>query len=121
MASDSCLYDFAMNHTTPSNVAVCNAATLEILPNSTEMGPTGATKIGAISDNEMITKVETTASLIESQVMGTNTDKLGDGTATLVTATATPDVETSTNSSMFFMWREVCKNFFFYGCISENF
>ena len=106
MASESCLYDSAMNHTTPSNVAVSNAATLEMLPTSTEMVTTGATNIGAISDNQMVTKVEPTASLVDTQVMGTYTDKVGDGTATLVTATATPDVGISTNSSMFFMWRE---------------
>ena len=106
MASESCLYDSAMNHTTPSNVAVSDAATQEILPTSTEMGSTGATNIGALSDNEMVTNGETTAALVESQVMGTNTGKVEDGTATLVTATAIPDVGTSTNSSMFFMLRE---------------
>ena len=106
MAYQCCLYDSAINHPTPSTVAVSNAATLEILQNSSEMGTRGAMNVGAISDNEMVTKVETTASMVELQVMGTNTDKVVEGTATLVTATATPDVKTSTNSSMFFMWRE---------------
>ena len=114
LASESCLYDSATNHTTPSNLAVSNAATLEILPTTTETGTTGDTNVGTILDNEMVTKVETTASLVESQVMGTNTDKLVDGTATFVTATATPEVVTSTNSSMFFMWREFLLLLFFF-------
>ena len=113
MASDCCFYDSAINHPTLSTVAVSNAATLEILPTSTEMDTTGTMKLGSISDNEMVTKVETTASKVESQVMGTNTAKVVDGTATLFTATATPDAENSTNSSMFFMWREFHFHFFF--------
>ena len=108
MASACCLYDSAMNHPSPT-MAVSNAATLEILPTSTEMGITGAMDIGTISDTEMVTKVAATASIVESQVIGTNIDEVVDDTATLFTATATPDAETSTNSSMFFMW----KNFAF--------
>ncbi len=106
MASACCLYDSSMNHPTPSTVAVSNAAIQEILPISTEMSTTGAMNVASISDNEMVTKVETTALIVESQMMGTNTAIVVDGTATLVAATATPDAETSTNSSMFFMWRE---------------
>ena len=81
MASECCLYKSAIDHPTPSTVAVSNAATLEILTTSTEMGTTGAMNVGATSESEMVT-------------------------ATLVTAPATHDLETSTNSSMFFVWIE---------------
>ena len=105
MASACCLYDSAMNHPTPSTVVVSNAATQDIFPASTVTGTTYAMDIGSISDTELVTKVETSASIVETQVIGTNTDEEVDGTATLVTVTASPDAETSTSSSMLFMWR----------------
>ena len=120
MTSASFFYDSALNHPTPSTVVVSNAATEEIIPATTEMGTTGAMDIGSFTDTDMVTKLKTTASIIETQVIGTNTDEEVDGTVTLVTVTASPDGETSTNSSMFFMWREF-SSFFFEGCISKYF
>ena len=117
VASGCCLYDSAINYPTPSIVVESNSATQEIFPTSTEMGTTGAMDVGSISDTEMVTKVETTVSIVEIPVIGTNTDKEVDGTATFVTVTATPDEETSTTSSMFFMWREFRFSWCFLGCI----
>ena len=111
MASACCLYDSAMNHPTPSTVFVSNTATQEIIPAPIEMGTTGAMDLGSITDTEMVTKVKTTASIVETQVIGTNTDEEVDGTDTLVTATVSPDAETSTTTGMFFMWADF--DFFF--------
>ena len=101
MASTCSFYDSAINHPTPSTLVVSNAVTEEIIPATTEKGTTGAMDIGTIANSDVVTKMKTTASIVETQVISTNTDEELDGRATLVTVTASPDGETSTNSSMF--------------------
>ena len=106
MASACSFYDSAINNPTPSTMVISKAATQEIIPATTEKGTTGAMDIASSTDTDMVTKLKTTASIVETQVIGTKTDEEVDGTDTLVTLSASPEAESSTISSMFFMWSE---------------
>ena len=121
VASAFSFFDTATNHLSPSPVVVFTAATQDLTPASSEISTTGAMDMGSISETELVTsqmetiasagltttlatKVFTTAAL----QVGTTADEEEGGRTAMATVTATSDGVTSTNSSMFYMWREFC-------------